>query len=194
MSESHCWRVCVVGCLPHLQPRSRQEEVHHGAAMCTGGTEIQSRKIMFQEILKMHITNSWVYPDPQCVKYCMPTASLRCIEKMLESYPAKLHRVISELFLIFVYVYFLWIISYIFQILLFCNQKHRRNKEVFLKKVMQEESCNILCKTLANGLLGIHRISIKPRLGLQKALLGLWWYHPPPIFTFLEPGLVPGMW
>lgn len=97
----------MVGCFPNLQPRSRQEEVHHGAAMCIGGTEIQSRKIMFQEILKMHITNSWVYPDPQCVKYCMPTASLRCIEKMLESYPATLHRVISELFLIFVYVYFL---------------------------------------------------------------------------------------
>ena len=60
---------------------SRQEEVCHGAALCIGGIEVQSRKIMFQAILKMHITNSWVYPDPQFVKYYMPTASLRCIEK-----------------------------------------------------------------------------------------------------------------
>ena len=60
---------------------SWQEEVCHGAALCIGGIEVQSRKIMFQAILKMHITNSWVYPDPQFVKYYMPTASLRCIEK-----------------------------------------------------------------------------------------------------------------
>ena len=97
ISESHCWRVCVVGCVPHLQPSSRQEEGCHEAAMCIGGPEVQSRKIMFQEILKMHITNSWMYPDPQFVKYCMPTVSLRCIEKTLEIYTAKFHRVFSEM-------------------------------------------------------------------------------------------------
>lgn len=68
--------------------------------------------------------------------------------------------IFSELFLIFSR-------SYCFVI------RNIEGIKKFFKKVMQEESCNILCKTLANSLLGIHRISIKPRLGLQKALLGL---------------------
>lgn len=38
----------------------------------------------------MHITNSWVYPDPQFVKYYMPTASLRCIEKNAGNLPSKI--------------------------------------------------------------------------------------------------------
>ena len=71
-----------------------------------------------------------------------------------------------------------------------------RNIERIKKKkktVMQEKSCNILCKTLADGLLGIHRISVKPHLGFQKAPLGFCWHHPPAAFIFLGLGLVPGV-
>ena len=107
----------------------------------------------------------------------MPTNSLRCTEKTLEVYTAKLHGVITA-WKNDGYVYFLWVISCIFQIFLFYNQKYRRNKEV-KKKMMQEKSCNILFKTLANGLLGKCRISVKPHLGLQKSPLGLCWHHPP---------------
>lgn len=58
---------------------------------------------------------------------------------------------------------------------------------------MQEKSCNILCMTLANGLLEICSISVKPQLLLQKALLGLCWRHSSPVFTFLGLALVSGM-
>lgn len=53
--------------------------------------------------------------------------------------------------------------------------------------MMQEESCNVLGKTLANGLLGTSRISVKPQLVLLQALLGLCWHHSPPVLMF--PGL-----
>ena len=57
---------------------------------------------------------------------------------------------------------------------------------------MQEESRNPLCKAFASGLRGTGRMSVKPRLGQKKALLGLCWCHSPPVFTFLVLGLVSG--
>lgn len=47
-------------------------------------------------------------------------------------------------------VYFLRVVSCIFQILLFCNQKHRPNKVAKGEKVAQEELCHTLCETLAS--------------------------------------------
>lgn len=48
----------------------------------------------------------------------------------------------------------------------------------------------MLCKTLANGLLGTSRISVKSQLVMQKALLGLCWRPSPPILMVRGLGLM----
>lgn len=56
---------------------------------------------------------------------------------------------------------------------------------------MQEESCNILCKTLANSLLGIQNFN-RATSWVAEGSFGIVMVSSTPIFTFLS--LVTGVW